>query len=121
MNREKRIDLEGYWEDVEEALENAHLIAFDGCHKIYIAMDEIEAEWFRKNYSPKACETSRTYEGTVWGMLQKLHEWWNESCPLRFIQAVEHNEEDPSAGYTRLIPQGADEEEYEEEDEDMYV
>jgi len=121
MNREKRIDLEGYWEDVEEALENAHLIAFDGCHKIYIAMDEMEADWFRNNYNPEVCETSSTYEGAVWAMLQKLHEWWNESCPLRFIQAVEHNEEDPSAGYTRLIPQGADEEEYEEEDEDMYV
>jgi hypothetical protein len=34
---------------------------------------------------------------------------------------VAHNEEDPNAGYTVLIPQGADEEEYEEEDEDMYV
>jgi hypothetical protein len=121
MNREKRIELEEYWEDVEEALEGAHLIAFDGCHKIYVAMDETEAEWFRNNYTPEVCETSRTYEGTVWGMLQKLREWWGESCPLRFIQAVEHNEEDPSAGYTRLIPQGADEEEYEEEDEDMYV
>ena len=121
MNREKRIDLEGYWEDVEEALEGAHLIAFDGCHKIYVAMDETEAEWFRNNYTPEVCETSRTFEGTEWAMLTKLREWWGESCPLRFIQAVEHNEEDPNAGYTVLIPQGADEEEYEEEDEDMYV
>lgn len=121
MNREKTTELNGYWEDVEEALENAHLIAFDGCHKIYVAMDETEAEWFRNNYNPDVCETSLTYEATEHAMLLKLQEWWRESCPLRFIQAVQHNEEDPNKGYTALIPQGADEEEYEEEDEDMYV
>ena len=120
MNREKRIELNGYWEDVEEALENAHLIAFDGCHKIYVAMDETEAEWFRNNYNGTNCD-DRIYEGTEHAMLLKLQEWWRESCPLRFIQAVQHNEEDPNEGYTALIPQGADEEEYEEENEDMYV
>ena len=125
MNREQRLELAGYWEDVEEALENAHLIAFDGCHKIYVAMDETEAEWFRNNYNPAVCETSLTYEGTEWGMLTKLREWWGQSCPLRFIQAVVHNEEDPNAGFTRLIPQGADEEtyrdEYEDDEEEAYA
>jgi hypothetical protein len=117
-----KTEMKEYWWDVEEALENAHLIAFDGCHKIYIAMDEIEAEWFRKNYSPEVCETSRTYKGTEWQMLAVLREWWDKSCSLKFIHAVEHNEEDPNAGYTNLIPQGADyESEDEDEDEDMYV
>ena len=111
-----------YWWDVEEALDNARLIAFDGCHKIYIAMDETEAEWFRNNYNPEVCETSRTFEGNEWQMLAKLLEWWSESCSLKFIHAVVHNEEDPNAGYTNLIPQGAEEvHEDEDEDEDMYV
>ena len=111
-----------YWWDVEEALEDARLIAFDGCHKIYIAMDETEAEWFRKNYNPEVCGTSRTFEGNEWQMLEKLREWWSESCSLKFIHAVVHNEEDPNAGFTNLIPQGAEEvHEEEDEDEDMYV
>ena len=41
-------DMDDYWNDVEVAMEYAHLVAFDGCHKIYLAMDEEQAEWFRK-------------------------------------------------------------------------
>ena len=54
-------------------------------------------------------------------MLKMVRKWWDESCGLRFISAVETNEEDPNAGFTTLIPQGAGEEEVEEdEEEDEY-
>ena len=111
--------MEDYWSDVEYAVDDAHLIAFDGCHKIYLAMDEYEAQWFRENYNGKECD-DRTFEGTAQAMLEKLKEWYEESCALRFIQSVERNEKDPNAGFKTLIPQGAHDDDgwYEDEDEE---
>jgi hypothetical protein len=49
--------------------------------------------------------------------------WYNGSCSLRFVQAVETNEENPNDGFHSLVPQGADWEDYEDdedqEDEDI--
>ena len=111
--------MEDYWSDVEYAVDGAHLIAFDGCHKIYLAMDEHEAQWFRENYNGKECD-DRTFEGTAEAMLEKLKEWYEGSCPLRFIQSVERNEKDPNAGFKSLIPQGASDDDgwYDDEDEE---
>lgn len=112
--------MEDHWSDVEYALEYAHLIAFDGCHKIYLAMDEHEAKWFKENYNGTDCD-DRTFEGTEQAMLEKLKEWYEGSCPLRFIQSVAHNEQDPNAGFKSLIPQGASDAEdswYDDEDEE---
>jgi hypothetical protein len=39
-------------------------------------------------------------------MLATVGEWWEASCFLRFVTAVEHNADDPIAGYRRLIAQG---------------
>ena len=101
--------MQDYWHDVEEALENAHLIAFDGCHKIYVAMDEIEAQWFldREDYHDA--------KGTTAEMLEQLIKWYDESCPLKFISSVVHNEFDPNAGYTDIIPQFASDEDEDDE------
>ena len=63
--------MEEYWGDVEDALQSAELIAFDGCHKIYLAMDAEQAEWFRKNYNEKECETSCNFTGSTQEMLTK--------------------------------------------------
>lgn len=99
---------------VRDWMEDAVLIAFDECHKMYLAMDAQEAQFFRENYP-------RTLQDTPAKMYEELMEWWDESCPLRFIQAVYHNESDPNAGFINLIDQCArwdDEEDEEEEDED---
>ena len=98
--------MENYWDDVEDAAQEAILIAWDTCHKIYLAMDAEQAEWFRENYAPDI------YEGTPDEMVKKLHEWFDQSCGLRFINAVETNHADPNAGYTALIPQGAGDEDW---------
>ncbi len=92
------------FDKVARAIADAHLIAFDGCHKIYLAMDEIEAEWFRENYEV-------TFFGSPNEMLDTLYGWWKESCPLKFVQAVSHDEFDPNAGFESLIEQGAEWEE----------
>jgi hypothetical protein len=103
--------MEDYWHEVRENVEWAKLVAFDGCHKIYLAMDDHEAQWFHENYE-------YTLTASPKEMMDKLHEWWNESCGLRFISAVEHNADDPNAGFTDLIPQGAEDEARREEEEE---
>lgn len=92
------------WYDVEDRIVEAKLVAFDGCHKIYLAMDDTEADWFRLNYDIR-------HEGTPEEMLAIVRRWFDESCPLRFINAVTHNAENPNAGYEGLIEQGATDEE----------
>lgn len=82
-------------------INDAHLIAWDGCHKIYLAMDAIEADWFRIHYEEYLVEAT---EGPG-VMLATLGQWWEDSCSLRFISAVAHNEADPNEGFTSLIGQ----------------
>ena len=109
--------MEDHWSDVREATHSAILIAFDGCHKIYLAMDETEAKWFRDNYNGENCD-DRTFAGSAEEMYEQLIKWYDESCPLKFINAVTHNEENPNAGYDPIIPQGAEDDSREDEDED---
>lgn len=97
--------LPDYFDPVIDAIEDALLIAFDGCHKIYLAMDEKEANWFRENYNGRSC-TDRTFEGTPEEMLNLLVTWWDKSCGLKFISAVTTNHDDPNAGFVSLIGQG---------------
>lgn len=91
--------------------DSERLIAWDGCHKMYVAMDAEQADWFRDNY-PHVVEND-----DVDTLLATLGEWWEDSCPLRFISGVSTNHHNPNAGFIDLIPQGAewddDEEEYE--------
>jgi hypothetical protein len=102
-------DLVEGWAAVEEYINDAVLIAFDGCHKIYLAMDQEEAEWFAKNYNGEGC-TDRNFTGSPSEMLKTIHDWWDESCSLRFVNAVWHNEADPNAGFVSLISQMAEDE-----------
>lgn len=97
------------WENVKDFLPKAKLIAFDGCHKIYLAMDDIEAQWFFENYgNPVPPQNSVVLQGNdTEFLLATLKRWYDESCALRLISAVYHNEEDPNAGFCRLIAQFA--------------
>lgn len=102
--------MEDYWSDVEAYVQDAKCIAFDDCHKIYLAMDHKQADWFRTNY-----EHSMT--GHPDEMLRVLRAWYDKSCSLRFIQAVKSNEVDPNRGFTDLIPQFAEDEARREEED----
>jgi hypothetical protein len=112
--------MEDYWHDVKEEVQYAKSISFDGCHKIYLAMDDTQAQWFKANYNGEDCD-DRTFEGTSEQMFTLLQNWYENSCSLKFIQSVTTNEVDANEGFKSLIPQGAhdeeDEEEYEEDDE----
>lgn len=97
---------------VAQEISLAELVAWDGCHKIYLAMDEDEAESFREGYP-------HVFEGTAEEMLQTVIRWYEKSCELRFVQAVATHPEDPNLGYRTLISQFADEEDTESYEDDF--
>jgi len=94
---------------VENYIDATYLVAFDGCHKIYMAFDAYEAKWFKDEYP-------HTVEGSSDEMLKALHKWWDASCGLKFVNGVVHDEVDPNRGFTTIVPQGA-EQDFEECDD----
>ena len=111
--------MEDYWNDVKEEVQYAKSISFDGCHKIYLAMDDTQAQWFKENYNGSDCG-DMTFEGTPEEMLKLLKNWYENSCSLKFIQSVTTNEADPNEGFESLIPQGAHDEDEEEDWDNDY-
>lgn len=109
--------MEDYWDDVKREVEYAKCISFDGCHKIYLAMDDTQAQWFKENYNGEECD-DMTFEGTAEEMFELLKKWYENSCSLKFIQSVTTNEADPNEGFESLIPQCAEDEDEEDEEED---
>ncbi|MFJ2662625.1 hypothetical protein [Arthrobacter koreensis] len=87
--------LRGHWAKVEETLPTAKAMHFDGCHKIYLSMDNAQVKEM-KEYGYDAVEPN----------LEMIRRWFEDSCPLRLISAVHTNERDPNAGFVQLIPQG---------------
>ena len=98
---------------VKERVSEAKAIAFDTCHKIYLLMDNEQVELMR-TYGYDSLITSE--EATPEEMLAPLQEWYEDSCGLRFIDAVSTNHENPNAGFETLIGQGDFAEDEEDED-----
>ena len=101
------------FDKVEEYLENAKGIAFDTCHKIYVLMDD-EQMVAMKGYGYDPLISAEDY--TANEMLTTIMDWYEDSCGLRFVQAVYTNNDDPNEGFVSLIEQGAEWEEEEESD-----
>lgn len=80
---------------------DAILAAWDGCHKIYLAMDEEQAEEFREGYDI-------VVESADGDLVETVAEWFESSCCLRFVNAVWTNHADPNAGFVDIIAQGAE-------------
>lgn len=90
------------WGKVEDAIDRCAGIAWDTCHKIYILMDEKQMAQMREyEYDPliSAEEMSR-YE-----MAATVQRWFDESCSLRFVDAVK-TKNDGSSKWKPLIEQG---------------
>lgn len=101
------------WQEVEEALPNAKSIAFDGCHKIYVLMDDEQTELMREyEYDPLLPVTDPA------AALTTLREWFDVSCGLRFISAVRTVDGDSNEGFDHLIGQFEDENEEPDYDEE---
>jgi hypothetical protein len=123
------------WDLVEEYTENAKGIAFDTCHKIYVLMDDKQVAQMRE-YEYDLIHTADEMNPSQ--MLDTLKVWFEKSCPLRFIEAVESVPEgkDENEGFTTLIEQGATDREpcedcgdewcagdcdYDEDEDDTYL
>lgn len=87
---------------VAEAVADAKAIAWDTCHKIYLLMDDEQVEKMREyGYDPLITKE----ESTPQEMLETLKEWYEDSCDLKFIDAVSTHPTDPNLGFETLIGQ----------------
>ena len=98
---------------VEDRVSDAKAIAWDTCHKIYLLMDDEQVEKMREyEYDPLI--TSE--ESDPYTMFETLKNWYDDSCGLRFIEAVSTNHENPNAGFETLIGQFENQEDEEDEE-----
>ena len=85
-------------------LSEAKAIGWDTCHKIYLSMDDQEVEkMIDLGYGDDMVFRK---DSTTEEMYARLEDWWANSCPLRFIQAVSTVKGDPNAGFETVIEQG---------------
>lgn len=93
------------WFDVRGELDTAKGISFDGCHKIYILLDDQQvkqsAEW---GYGEDGSFLITDLNADE--MLEVIKGWYAGSCGLRFVQSVATVEGDPNLGFDSIIPQG---------------
>ena len=94
-------DIDEGFEALKEYAKNAILAAWDGCHKIYLAMDEEKAEFFRSNYD------NRVEASSGENLYAHVKYWFEHSCGLKFVNAVWHNDVNRNAGYVDVIAQFA--------------
>ena len=100
--------MDSRFKPVKERVADAKAIAWDNCHKIYLLMDDEQVEKMR-GYGYDPLITSD--EATPKQMISLLEKWFDDSCGLRFISAVNTNHDDPNLGFESLIGQFEDEDE----------
>jgi len=93
---------------VYDRIGSAKGIAWDTCHKIYILMDSEQVELMREYGYDPLITADQMSSDEMFGLVQ---EWYEDSCSLRFIDAVSTNHINPNAGFETLSPQFEDQEE----------
>lgn len=87
--------------EIESMVDDIVALAWDGCHKIYLALDRVEAEHFRRlgygDDSPSEFLWAGTLSTTE--ILDVVQQWYYESCGLVFINSVKE------CNYEDIIPQ----------------
>lgn len=104
---------------IDKALEGAHAITWDGCHKIYILLDETQTKFMQEvGYSEGEDDFFLASSVSKQDMFSTLYEWWDTSCGLRFISSIRtiNGQPNTNEGFTDVIPQGTDTDEGEEEE-----
>lgn len=95
------------FDPVYEAVLDAKGVAFDGCHKIYVLMDDKQVEQTR-SYGYGTDEGSFLLtkpEVSEGEMFETVKDWFEGSCGLRFIDAVSTDPEADGEIFTSLIGQ----------------
>jgi hypothetical protein len=93
------------FQKVEEALEEAQGIAWDSCHKIYVLLDKEQVSIMRIYEYEYVYDTEDMSKEE---MLDRLIEWYDDSCNLRFIQSIRTDYVEPNDGFEDLIEQFAE-------------
>jgi hypothetical protein len=101
-------DMNAKWDKVFTALLDASGIAWDGCHKIYVLMDDLQMA-LMESYGYERLVWIARLDGGPTEAQEMLRDWWDESCGLRFISAVKTVKGDANKGFTDLIAQFEDE------------
>jgi hypothetical protein len=77
---------EPFLQKVKDALEEAVSITYEGCHKIYICMDQAshdqQVEW---GYTMTMVNDDAEFKDEAMDILSG---WWEGSCGLRFISTI---------------------------------
>jgi hypothetical protein len=85
-----------FLDKIEDILDRAVSITWEGCHKIYITLDmESHNQQIEYGYEMVLVEDKAE-------ALNQLWEWWDVSCGLKFINAIEGENT-----FYDVIPQGA--------------
>lgn len=95
------MSINDYHHELQQLVETADSIAWDGCHKIYIQQDS--------NQTDKMKSYGYTY---LWdksmmdsdSMVNTIYQWWRQSCPLRLVDSVATNH-DNTDQFTTVVPQ----------------
>ena len=74
--------------DLDTLITYAWSVSWDGCHKIYLNMDYVQHEKMIGFGYDKTMENNNP-----WLTQQEIEKWYNDSCPLRFINAVFTNDD----------------------------
>ena len=80
---------------LRKACNSAELIAWDGCHKIYLAMDPASAKVFDDYDITVTRDDEEDFFEIITG-------WYAQSCMLKFVQSITNVEE-----YANIVPQGS--------------
>lgn len=84
---------------LDEIVAQAYSLSWDGCHKLYLNMDEAQHEKIM-GYGYDLTIINRDPAVTM----DKIEEWYNDSCSLRFIDAVFTND-DETDKFVTIVPQ----------------
>ena len=84
--------------EIEALLPGVDSIAWDECHKIYLLMNGEQTE-FMQEYPMQV----RASDASAEELLDTLRFWYDNSCPLRFIQSCDGSVEDTK--FESHIPQ----------------
>ena len=89
-------------EAVRPFVKQAHSIAWDGCHKIYLLLDEKQTDLMIQYGYKHLITTEGRKRGEI---LDQIMEWYKESCPLKLVDAVRTTEGIGSDEFISVVPQ----------------
>lgn len=96
---------------LKDALRTAKGIAWDGCHKIYVLMDETEYQLTKSYGYDQGDSRLKRVTNTPAGIqtaYETVKSWFDDSCGLRFINAVKTVHGDPNKGFSNIVAQCED-------------